>query len=76
VFAQLRDVLAAKNSSVVPEKDQNGGLPSPQRAQANLAPFAIGKGDLCEPAAEIFFQRSSILSSVQRAVKPSSWTRV
>jgi hypothetical protein len=52
VFAQLRDVLAAKDSSIVPEKNQNGGLPGPQRAKSNLEPIAIGKGDLREPAAK------------------------
>jgi hypothetical protein len=51
VFAQLRDVLAAKNSAIVAEKNQHGSLSGPQRAKSDFPPFAIGKGDLCEPAA-------------------------
>jgi hypothetical protein len=51
VFAQLRDVLAAKNSAIVAEKNQHGSLPGPQRAKSDFPPIAIGKGDLCEPAA-------------------------
>jgi len=51
VFAQLRDVLAAKDSSIVPKKNQNGRLLGPQRAKKNLPPVAIGKNDLCELAA-------------------------
>jgi hypothetical protein len=69
VFAQLRDVLAAKNSAVVPQKNQNGRLPSPQRAKTIVLPIAIGKGDLGESAAEGIFHASSILSSGSRAVK-------
>jgi hypothetical protein len=69
VFAQLRDVLATKNSTVVPQKNQNGRLPGPQRAQANVPPIAIGKGDLGESAVEGIFHASSILSSGSRAVK-------
>jgi hypothetical protein len=47
VFAQLRDMLAAKDSSVVPEKNKNSGLAGPQRAKTNLLPIAIGKDDVC-----------------------------
>jgi len=55
VFAQLRDVLAAKDSPIVPEKNQYGRLSGPQRAKTNLTPIAIGKSNLCEPAAEGIF---------------------
>jgi len=72
VFAQLRDVLAAKDSSVVPEKYQNGGLSGPQRAETNLLPIAIGKADLCEPGAEGFFHGFPVLSRAYRAVKCSA----
>ena len=51
VFAQLRDMLAAKNSAIVAQKNQHGSLFGPQRAKSDFPPFAIGKGDLCEPAA-------------------------
>jgi hypothetical protein len=69
VFAQLRDVLTAKNSAVVAQKNQHGRLPGPQRAKTNVPPIAIGKGDLGESAAEGIFHASSILSSGSRAVK-------
>jgi hypothetical protein len=63
VFAQLRDVLAAKNSPVVAQKNQNGRLPGPQRAKTNVSPIAIGKGDFSESAVEGIFHSSSIFSS-------------
>src|SRR5579872_744126 len=46
VFAQLRDMISAKDSSIVPKKNQLGRLPRPQRAKTNFLPIAIGKGDL------------------------------
>lgn len=76
MFAQLRDVLAAKDSAVMSQKNQNGGLPGPQRAKTNLLPIAIRKGDLCEPAAERIFHASSILSSARLTVKRSTFTHV
>jgi hypothetical protein len=69
VFAQLRYVLAAKNSPVVPQKNQNGRSRGPQRAKTNGSPIAIGKGDLGESAVEGIFHASSILSSGSCAVK-------
>jgi hypothetical protein len=51
-FAQLRDVFAAKNSSIVPKEDDYGGAAGPQRAKSNFAPVGIGKHDICEFAAE------------------------
>jgi hypothetical protein len=52
VFAQLRDMLAAKDSSIVPQENQHGGLLRPQRAKTNLLPITIWNDDLCEAAAE------------------------
>ena len=69
VLAQLRDVFTTENSAVVPQKNQNGRLPSPQRAKTNAPPIAIGKGDLRESAVEGILHASSILSSGSRAVK-------
>jgi hypothetical protein len=51
VFAQLRDVLAAKYSAVMSQKNQNGSLSTPQGAKTHHPPIAIGKGDFSEPAA-------------------------
>jgi hypothetical protein len=51
VLAQLRDVLAAKDSTVVPEEYQDSWLLGPQRPKQHLPPIGIGKRDLCEPKA-------------------------
>jgi hypothetical protein len=40
-FAQLRDMLAAEYSTVVPEKRDYAGCASPQGAQTNLLPVAV-----------------------------------
>jgi hypothetical protein len=42
VFAQLRDVLAAENSTIVAKEDHYGRLPVPQRAKANLPAVGVG----------------------------------
>jgi hypothetical protein len=42
VFAQLRDVLAAKNSAVVAQKNDNGRLVLPQRSQADFSAIGVG----------------------------------
>jgi len=64
VFAQLRDVLAAKNSAIVPEKNDHGRLVLPQRTETDFPPVAIGKNDICELLAESFLH-----------VEPSSTSR-
>jgi hypothetical protein len=71
VFAQLRDVLAAKDSPVVPQEYHNGRLPGPQRAETNRLPVAIGKGDFRQPAAERSIHGPSIFGSLTRTVKSS-----
>jgi hypothetical protein len=48
VLAQLRDVLAAKNSAVVAKKNEDGRLVLPQRAQADFFAISVGKNDVCE----------------------------
>jgi hypothetical protein len=72
VVAQLRDVFAAKDSAVMSQKNQHGRLLGPQRAKANILPITIGKGDLCEAAAERIFHALSILSSARSTVKRSA----
>lgn len=52
VLAQLRDMLSAKNSSIMAEKNDNGGIALPQRPQSNFLPKRVGKNDVCEPLAE------------------------
>jgi hypothetical protein len=54
VFAQLRDVLAAKNSSVVPQKNDHRGPALPQRAQPNFFPIGVRKNQIRKPLAQSF----------------------
>ena len=54
VFAQLRDVLTAKNSSIVAKKNDDCRLALPQRSQANFLTKSVGKNYVCEPLAESF----------------------
>ena len=62
VLAQLRDVLAAKDSPVVPQKNQNGGITLPKRAEADLAPIGIRQYDAGQRLAERTGHRSTINS--------------
>jgi hypothetical protein len=52
VFAQLRDMLAAEDSSIMPKEDDYGRSGGPQGAESNFAPIGIGEHDICEFAAE------------------------
>jgi hypothetical protein len=45
VFAQLRDMLAAEESAVVPEENEDRRLPLPQRSEANLPAVDIRQDD-------------------------------
>ena len=54
VLAQLRDVLAAEDSAVVPKKDEDGGIRFPERAEANAFAEGVGERDFCELLAEGF----------------------
>jgi hypothetical protein len=60
MFAQLRDVLAAENSPVVPQKNQHGGLTLPKRAEPDLAPIGIRQHDAGQRLAEGAGHRSTI----------------
>ena len=44
VFAQLRDVLAAKDSAVVTQEDHDGRLSVPEGAEPDIASIGIGQG--------------------------------
>jgi hypothetical protein len=72
VFAQLRDVLAAKDSAVVTQENHDGCLLVPQAAEPRLAVVAIGKGDKGELIAEGSFHATSIFCSAYRSVKRSA----
>ena len=52
VLAQLRDVLAAEDSAIVAEEDQDRRALSPQRAEPERAAFRVGQDDTRELRAE------------------------
>jgi hypothetical protein len=52
VRAQLRDVLAAENSTVMTKENHDRWLANPQRTDAKLSAVTIGKGNHGKPAVE------------------------
>jgi hypothetical protein len=52
VFAQLRDVLAAEDSTVVAEEYEDSGMRFPERAETDLVTEGVGEGDAGETLAE------------------------
>jgi hypothetical protein len=54
VFAQLRDVLAAEDSAVMPQKNDRGRTLSPKRSQAHAVAVDIRQGNARKLAAEGF----------------------
>ena len=46
MFAQLRDVLAAENSPIVPEEHNHGRLTLPQRAKPEIAAVRVRQDDV------------------------------
>ena len=52
MFTQLGDVLAAENSTVVAEEDNDGWSAGPEGAELHGALVAIGKDDAGESRAE------------------------
>jgi predicted RecA/RadA family phage recombinase len=69
VFAQLRDMLATKDSAVVTQENNDGGPFVPQGAESCLAVVTIGKGDKGELVAEGSFHATPILCSAYCSVK-------
>ena len=63
VFAQLRDVLAAKNSAIMPEKNEDGRPVLPQQTQAGFSAGGVGKNDVCELLAKCFLHAEPSLTS-------------
>jgi hypothetical protein len=51
VIAQLRDVFAAEDSSVVAEKNEDGGIGFPERAEADGVAEGVGEGEAGEALA-------------------------
>jgi hypothetical protein len=60
VLAQLRDMLAAEDSPVVPQENQNGRLIPPKRAELDLAPIGIRQYNAGQRLAERAGHRSTI----------------
>ncbi len=52
VFAQLRDVLTAEDSTIMAQKDDHGRAVSPQRAQPDGIAVGVRQGNVGKPAAE------------------------
>lgn len=52
VFAQLRDVLTAEDSTVMAQKDDHGRAVSPQRAEPNGVAVDVRQSNVGKPAAE------------------------
>jgi hypothetical protein len=76
VFAQLRDVLAAKNSSVVAQKDNDCRLLVPQRAEPDFAAVAVRQSNERQFAAERIVHGGFILWCKSRSVKELVRVRV
>lgn len=53
-FAQLRDVLSAKDSTVVSKENHHGRLRLPQRSETRWLAVDVGKGYSSQLAAERF----------------------
>ena len=69
VFAQLRDMLAAEDSPVVTQKNDDGGAVLPQRAQPDFPSVGVRKDDVRELLAESFLHGRPSLKSGPRSVK-------
>jgi hypothetical protein len=52
VLAQLRDVLAAEDSAIVPQKDHHRRPLGPDRSQPHLVAFRIWQSDACQPGTQ------------------------
>jgi hypothetical protein len=61
MLAQLRDVLTAKNSSIVTKKHDDRGLAFPQRSQADFLPVGVRENNVGEFVAESFLHVDSLL---------------
>ncbi len=68
VFAQLRDVLAAENSSIVAEENEHGGVFRPQGTQTNLLAVGVREDDIREPPAESFRHDAASLKKEESGV--------
>jgi hypothetical protein len=72
VLTQLRDVLAAEDSTPMAEENQHRGLCPPERAEPDLAAIGVRKNDSGQRFAERAGHRSTIRSSYIGSHRPSS----
>jgi hypothetical protein len=63
MVAQLRNMLAAEDSTVMAEEDDNGGAAFPQRAEPDFALIRVRKRDIGERAAKRFSHRRNLTRS-------------
>ncbi len=54
VLAQLRDMLAAEDSTVVPQENDYSGIGFPQRTETDIAALRFGQHNLRQLRAEGF----------------------
>ncbi len=67
VLAQLRDVLAAEDSTVMPKKGDHRRPVGPERAQPDLVTLAVGQGDRREAGTEGRAKHRNILKPFRRS---------
>jgi len=67
--AQLRDMLAAEDSTVMAQENDDRRLPQPKRTEPNCTPVAIGQVDHGKPAVECPIH-AFIVSVACRRFKP------
>ena len=60
VLAQLRDKLAAEDSPIVAQEDEDGGSTFPQRAEANFLAARFGENQVREFRADGFWHAGII----------------
>jgi hypothetical protein len=68
MFAQLRDVLAAEDSAVVAEEDEDSGMRFPEGAEADLVAEGVGERDAGETLTE-GFGHGGMIEEAGRRVK-------
>jgi hypothetical protein len=68
-FAQLRDMLGAKDSTIMAKENQHRGRGFPQRSQTRCFAVGIGQGDSSQFAAERFRHAGTFSRQAKEAVK-------
>jgi hypothetical protein len=72
VFAQLRDVLAAKDSAVVAKEDEDSGIVFPEGAETDLLAEGVGENDVGELLAKGYRHDAPSLKRERTSVKAAS----